>query len=250
MEETLSECVCSFGGKSQPTLLACKTDEFTSKAEREWESIVDKYSFINIVSILKSTLIEKGSFDKEHVIPFGNKMLSQSGRHVDYHLVYDNLMKYIRKHSNLQREDPSIRDKDMDELRQYPISNPKLKKMINFMWEESVVFPVYLIISIIKGWIVHKVFQYDDDESFLKYIEEGLQVNINDFLFLIEMKEKKVGTLNRDEKIRLLGINEMIIRSSSGKIAKIMIPKTIIVHSTPEEDVWLLEQIERKIQSE
>lgn len=222
-------------------------DEFTSKTEREWESIIDKYPFISVVNILKSTLIEKNTFVKTHS---------------DYMLVYGNLMKYIRKHGDIQREDPSICDKDIDELRQYHISNSKLKKMVDFMWEESSGFPVYLIISIIKGWIVHKVFDYYDDESFLRYIEDGLQVNINDILFLIRMKGKKIGTLNRDEKIRLLSINEIIqkrcmtlsddviiIGSSSGKIAKLTIPTTIVIHSTPEEDAWLLEQIERKIQS-
>lgn len=222
-------------------------DAFTSKNESEWESILDQYSFITIVNILKSTLIEKDSFHKEDK---------------DYSLIYTNLMKYIRKHANLQREDPSIRDKDMDELRQYPISNLKLKKLVNFMWEESTAFPQYLIVSIIKGWIVHKVFEYCDDDAFLTYIEDGLQVNINDILFLIRMKGKKVGTLNRDEKIRLLTINEMIRRktlksddnvitigSSCGKIATFTMPKTTIIHSTPEEDEWLLQQIERKIQS-
>jgi hypothetical protein len=222
-------------------------DAFTSKNESEWESILDQYSFITIVNILKATLMEKDSFHKEDK---------------DYCLIYTNLMKYIRKNANLQRENPSIRDKDIDELRQYSISNPKLKKLIHFMWEESIAFPEYLIVSIIKGWIVHKVFEYCDDEGFLTYIEDGLQVNMNDILFLIRMKGKKVGTLNRDEKIRLLTINEMIriksiksdddiitIGSSCGKIATFTIPKTTIIHSTPEEDAWLLEQIERKIQS-
>jgi hypothetical protein len=212
-------------------------------SEREWETIVHSYSFITIVSILKNTLVEKDSFHKENE---------------DFQLIYGNLMKYIRKHANLQSKDPSIQDKDIDELRGYSITNSKLKRLIDFMWEESTAFPVYLILSIIKGWIVHKEFEYCDDEAFLRYIEEGLQVNINDILFLIRMKDKKVGTLNRDEKIRLLTINEMIrkksmksddvmIIGSSDNMAIFTLPKTKIIHSTAEEDAWLLEQIEQKI---
>lgn len=216
---------------------------FTSPEElfNEYERIMEEYSFITIVGILKSTLIEKNAFEKTHP---------------DYLTIYENLMKYIRKRSMLQQDNHSLRDKDHEELRQYPITNLKLKRLIDFMWEESTTFPIYLIISIIKGWIVHKTFEYYDDESFLTYIEDALQVNINDILFLIHMKGKKVGTMNRDEKIRLLTIHEMIrkktmktddamiIRSSCGKIANFKMPKTIVIHSTPEEDTWLLEQIE------
>lgn len=221
---------------------------FTSEEESfcECERMMDEYSFIQIVDILKSTLIEKNAFEKTHS---------------DYLLIYENLMKYIRNRSMMQQSDPSLRDKDHDELRSYLITNSKLKRMIDFMWEESTAFPVYLIISIIKGWIVNKVFEYYDDEFFLKYIEEGLQFNINDILFLIKMKEKKVGTLRRDEKIRLLTINEtirrksmrsddmIIIGSSNGKMATLKMPKTNIFHSTPEEDAWLLEEIVRRSQS-
>lgn len=219
---------------------------FTSEELNEYEKLMDTFSFTRIVFLLKENLIERNAFEKTHP---------------DYHSVYSSLMKYIRRASMIQQENPLIRDKDEDELKKYPITNPKLKKMIDFMWEESNAFPIYLIISIIKGWIVHKEFEYCDDETFLVYIEEGLQVNINDILFLIRMKEKKPGTLRRDEKIRLLTINEMIrkksmksddimiIGSASGKVATFTMPKTNMIHSTPEEDSWLLEEIVRRSQS-
>lgn len=221
---------------------------FTSEEEsfRESERMMDEYSFIQIVDILKSTLIEKNAFEKTHS---------------DYLLIYANLMKYIRNKSMMQQLDSSLRDKDHDELRSYLITNSKLKKIIDFMWEESSAFPVYLIISIMKGWIVNKVFEYYEDEFFLKYIEEGLQFNINDILFLIKMKEKKVGTLRRDEKIRLLTINEtiqrksmrsddmIIIGSGSGKITTFKMQKMNVIHSTPEEDIWLFEEIVKRSQS-
>ncbi len=201
----------------------------------EWEKIVDSYSFVYIVRTMKETLIQKGSFHKTDA---------------DYLLIYSNLMKYIRKHTDLQARDPTIRDKDHDELRAYPIDFLPLQKFLELMWEESSAFPQHLTISIIKGWIVNKEFEYTTPKEFMNYLEVALQIDLKEIFFLIRMKNKKSGTLQKDEKKRLLSIYQNIQQKyipSASNIIIVPASQEPIIHSTPEEDAWILEQIHLKI---
>ncbi len=200
----------------------------------EWEKIVDAHPFVYIVRMMKATLQEKGSFQKTDA---------------DYLLVYSNLIRYIRKHSEIQSRDSTIRDKDDDELRAYPIDFLPLQKFLELMWEESSAFPRHITISIVKGWIVNKEFEYMTPKEFMNYLETGLQIDLKEIFFLIRMKEKKVGTLQKDEKKRLLSIYQNIQQKYLPSSNIIIVPssQTPIIHSTPEEDAWILEQIHLKI---
>jgi hypothetical protein len=158
-------------------------------------------------------------------------------------------MKYIRKHSDLQAKDHTIQDKDHDELRAYPIDFLPLKKFLDLMWEESSAFPRHLTISIVKGWIVNKEFEYATPKEFMNYLETGLQIDLKEIFFLIRMKEKKVGTLQKDEKKRLLSIYQNIQQKYLPSSNIIILPssQTPLIHSTPEDDAWILEQIYSRI---
>jgi hypothetical protein len=216
----------------------------TQEIEDDWNEIESDYSFFEIVKILKEILLEQGKFGKQYK---------------EYMNVYTNLMHYIRKQSTSQSQNKDIRDKDVHELRSYRIEYPKLHKMIQFMWEEENVFPEYLTIAIVKGWIANKEFEYMTGEDFIQYLEVGLQIDMNEILFLIRLKEKKPSSLSKDERRRLLSIHEMIKKRSmihkdetvvvacfdSQKKANVSLRE--VQHSTPEEDAWLLQQIQDHI---
>jgi hypothetical protein len=213
--------------------------------EEEIEELESEYSFFTLVEMLKEVLLSQKTFTKDHS---------------EYMNVYTNLMHYIRKHSIQQSKNLEIRDKDFVELRNYKIIHPKLEKMIEFMWEETNAFPEYLTISIVKGWIVNMEFEYMTAEEFMRYLEIGLQIDINEIIFLIRLKEKKTNTLSKDERRRLLSIHEMIRKRTMLKsddettiIACIDRKKRgdviyhEVEHSSPEEDAWLLRQIQDRV---
>ena len=216
----------------------------TQEIEDDWNEIESDYSFFAVVQTLKEILQQQNTFGKQYQ---------------QYINVYTNLMHYIRKQSTLQSKNKDLRDKDVEELRAYRAEYPKLDKMIRFMWEEENVFPEYLTIAIVKGWIVNKEFEYMTGEEFIRYLEVGLQIDMNEILFLIRLKEKKPSTLSKDERRRLLSIHEMIKKRSMIQKDETVIVACIdshkkgvitfyeVQHSSAEEDAWLLQQIQDRL---